>query len=105
VGYNIKAHHSESVHSDEAQAFLPLKWQMACNITTATTTTTNTTTAIEFSLGVSSPYTSTDKRIRINIHKRNNKKHTVQTIQNTVNISTLITKTPTHTHTDTLQNK
>jgi hypothetical protein len=30
--------------------------------------------AIELSLGGSSPYTSTDKKIRINIHKRNNTK-------------------------------
>ena len=45
------------------------------------------------------------KQIRINIHKRNNTKNTVQTIQNTVNTSTRITKTPTHTHTYTLQNK
>ena len=42
-----------------------------------------------------------EKQIRINIHKRNNKKNTVQTIQNTVNTSTRITKTPTHTHTHT----
>ena len=34
--------------------------------------------------------------VRINIHKRNNTKNTVQTIQNTVNTSTHITKTPTH---------
>ena len=56
------------------------------------------------------------KQIRINIHKRNYTKNTVQTIQNTVNTSTHITKTtiqlskylhihtpthykpPTHTH-------
>jgi hypothetical protein len=60
------------------------------------------------------------KQIRINIHKRNNTKNTVQTIQNTVNTSTHITKIlayykthtyisphitkPTHTHTHTLQN-
>jgi chromate transport protein ChrA len=31
-------------------------------------------TAIEFSLDGSSPYTSTDNKIRINIHKRNNTK-------------------------------
>ena len=44
---------------------------------------------------------------RINMHKGNNTKSTVQTIQNTVNASTHITKTPTptHTHTHTLQNK
>jgi len=44
------------------------------------------------------------KQIRINIHKRNNTKNTVQTIQNTVNTSTHITKIPTHTHIHTLQN-
>ena len=44
------------------------------------------------------------KQIRINIHKRNNTKNTVQTIQNTVNTSTHVTKTPTRTHTHTLQN-
>jgi len=37
------------------------------------------------------------------MHKRNNTKNTVQTIQNTVNTSTHITKR--HTHTHTLQNK
>jgi len=36
------------------------------------------------------------KQIRINIHKRNDTKNTVQTIQNTVNTGTHITKTPTH---------
>jgi len=36
------------------------------------------------------------KQIRINIHKRNITKNTVQTIQKTVNTSTHITKTPTH---------
>ena len=49
------------------------------------------------------------KQIRINIHKRNNTKKNAQTIQNTVNTSTHITKThttkPTHTHTHTLPNK
>jgi len=48
-------------------------------------------------------------QIRITIRERNNTK-TVQTIQNTINTSTQITKTlyitkPTHTHTHTLQNK
>ena len=49
------------------------------------------------------------KQIRINIHKRNNTKNTVQTMENAVNTSTHITKTPTHynpppphTHTHTL---
>jgi len=36
------------------------------------------------------------KQIRIHIHKQNNRKNTVQTMQNTVNTSTHITKTPTH---------
>ena len=36
------------------------------------------------------------QQIRINIHKRINTKNTAQTIQNTVNTSTHITKTPTH---------
>jgi len=43
------------------------------------------------------------KQIRINIHKRNNTKNTVQTIQNTLNTSIHITKTltlyKTHTYT------
>jgi hypothetical protein len=51
-------------------------------------------TEIEFSLGGGSPYTSTDKTN--NIHKRNNAKNTIQAIQNTVNTSTHIIKTPTH---------
>ena len=47
------------------------------------------------------------KQIEINIHKRNNTRNTVQAIQNTVNRSTHITKTPTqlskhpHIHTPT----
>ena len=63
------------------------------------------------SLGGSSPYTSTDKTIKINRHKRNNTKNTVQTVQNTVNKykytltkHPLITKAP-HTHTHPLQYK
>jgi len=44
-------------------------------------------------------------QIRINIHKRNNTKNTVPTIQNTVNTSTQITKIPTLTPNHTLQNK
>jgi len=43
-------------------------------------------TAVALSLGGSSPYTSTNKQIRINIHKRKNTKNTVQTIHNTVNL-------------------
>jgi hypothetical protein len=35
------------------------------------------------------------KQIRLNIHKQNHTKKTVQTIQNTINTSTHITKTPT----------
>jgi len=45
------------------------------------------------------------KQIKINIHKGNNTTNTVQTIQNTVNTSTHVTKTHTYTHTHTLQNK
>jgi hypothetical protein len=47
------------------------------------------------------------KQIRINIHKRNNGRTTVQTIENTVNTSTQINITPTqlskhpHIHTPT----
>ena len=41
------------------------------------------------------------KQIRINIHKQNNTKNTVQTMQDTVNKSTRITKTPTHNKTHT----
>ena len=54
------------------------------------------------SLGGSSPYTSTDKTNK-SIHKLKQYKYTVQTIQNTVNTSTHITKTSTHykTHTYT----
>jgi hypothetical protein len=43
------------------------------------------------------------KQIRINIHKRNNIKGRVRTIQNTGSTSIHITKIPTHTHTHTLQ--
>jgi len=38
-------------------------------------------TAIQLSLGGSSPYTTTTKQIRINIHKWNNTKNTVQRVQ------------------------
>ena len=41
------------------------------------------------------------KQIRINIHKRNNTKNAVQTTQNTVNTSTLITKPRTRYKTHT----
>ena len=53
-------------------------------------------TAIELSLDGSSPYTSTDKHIRIIIHKRNNTKNTVQTVQNTVNIISLFYQLDAH---------
>jgi len=46
-------------------------------------------TAVELSLGGSSPYTSTEKQIRININKWNNT-ITVQTIPNTLKKSTHI---------------
>jgi len=52
------------------------------------------------------------KQVRINIHKRNDTKNTVQTMQNTVNTIRDITetlnqfvKTSPHTHTHTKQNK
>jgi hypothetical protein len=57
------------------------------------------------SLGGSSPYANTDKTNKINIQKRNNTKNMVQTVQNPVNTSTHINKTPTHKQTHTLQNK
>ena len=41
------------------------------------------------------------KQIRVNVHKRNNTKNTVQTIQKIVNTSTHITKIPTHYNTQT----
>jgi len=42
------------------------------------------------------------KQIRLNKHKRNNTKNTVQTIHNTINISIHITKAPPpRTHTNT----
>jgi len=47
------------------------------------------TTAVELSLGGSSPYTSTEKQIKININNLNNT-ITVQTIPNTLNKSTHI---------------
>jgi hypothetical protein len=50
------------------------------------------------SLCDSSAYISTEKQIKINIHKRNNTKNNVQTIQNTVNT---ITPTRYKTHKNT----
>ena len=55
-------------------------------------------TAIEFSLGGSSPYTNTDKTN--NIFKRNSTK-TQYKQHKTVNTSTRITKTTTHNKTNT----
>ena len=63
-----------------------------------------TLTVIELYLVGISPYSSTNET-RINIHKRNNTQDTLQTIQNSVNTNTHITKTPTHTHVNTLQNR
>jgi hypothetical protein len=72
---------------------------------------TSLLTAIEFSLGGSSPYTSTDKKIRINIHKRNNKKHSTNSTNRSKykytyyqNTHTIF-ETQSHTLTHTLQNK
>ena len=53
-------------------------------------------TAVEFSLGVSCPYSSTDKTNKNKFTCMKQYKNTVQTIQNTENASTHITKTPTH---------
>jgi hypothetical protein len=53
-------------------------------------------TATELSLGGSSPYTSTDRTHKNKYTQKKQYKNTVQTIQNTVNTSTHITKTPTH---------
>jgi len=50
------------------------KWGEGVITTTTTTAAAVATTAIELSLGSSSPYTSTDET-RINIHKRNNTNH------------------------------
>jgi hypothetical protein len=50
--------------------------------------------AIEFSLGGNSPYTSTDKTNNNKYTYTKQYKNTVQTIQNTVYTSTHITKTP-----------
>ena len=61
-------------------------------------------TPIEFSLGDSSPYTSTDKINKNKYTQTKQYKNTVQTIQNTVNTSTHITKTPQHTLSHTLRN-
>ena len=58
-------------------------------------------TATEFSLGGSRPYTSTDKTNKNKYTLTKQYKNTVQTIQNTVNTSTQITKTPTHNKTNT----
>ena len=62
-------------------------------------------TAIELSLGGSSPYTSTDKTNKNKYTQTKQYKNTVQTIQNIVNTSTHITRTPTYykTHTYTHQ--
>jgi hypothetical protein len=57
--------------------------------------------AIELSFSDSRPYTSTDKTNKNKYTKMKQYKITVQTIQNTVNTSTLITKTPTHYKSDT----
>ena len=51
-------------------------------------------TAIEFSLGASSPYTSRDKTNKNKYTEKKQYKNTVQTMQNTVKTSTRITKHP-----------
>ena len=53
------------------------------------------------SLGGSRPYTGTEQTNKNKYTSREQYKNTVQTVQNTVNTSTHITKTPAHTHTHT----
>ena len=68
-------------------------------------------TAIEFSLGGSSPYTIQTKQIRINIHKRNNykkhgtsyTKHSKYKYTHYKNTHTIVRTSP-HTRTHTLRN-
>ena len=75
MGSNIEALHGELVHSGQAHAFLPLKCQMACIIIIIIIIIT----AIEFhSVAVVLTLVQT-KQIRINIHKGNNTKNTLQT--------------------------
>jgi hypothetical protein len=52
-------------------------------------------TEVEFSLGGSSPYTSTDKTNKNKYTRTKQYKNTVQTIHNTANTSTHTTKTST----------
>jgi hypothetical protein len=61
-------------------------------------------TAINFSPGGSSPYTSTDKTNKNKYTYTKKYKNTVQTIQNTVNTPTQLSKYP-NIHTHTLQNQ
>jgi hypothetical protein len=53
------------------------------------------TTAVELSLGGSSPYTNTEKTNKNKYTQTKQYKNTVQTVQSTVNASTHITKTHT----------
>jgi predicted oxidoreductase len=70
--------------------------------------TTRIITAIELSLGGSSPYTSTSKTNKNKYIKETIQKH-IKTIQNTVNTRTHITKTPKkitkHVNTTAVQDK
>ena len=56
------------------------------------------------SLSGSSPYTSTNKTNKNKYTQTKQNKNTLQTIQNAVNTSTHITKTPTHYKTHTFTN-
>jgi flagellar basal body-associated protein FliL len=62
--------------------------------TTTTTTTTYILNAIQFSPGDNSPYTSTDKTNKNKMYINETIQNTAQTVQNTVNTSTHIAKTP-----------
>ena len=59
-------------------------------------------TAIELSLGGSSLYTSTNKQVRINIHKRNNTNNTKQSIYKYTYYQNTHTFQTSHIHTPTL---
>jgi hypothetical protein len=61
--------------------------------------------AVELSIGGSSPYASTDRTNKNECTQKKQYKNAVQTVQNTVNSSTHVNRTPTHTHTHTLKNK
>jgi hypothetical protein len=103
--HSTKLHgtHRRLVYSDNGNLLGEINIIIITTTVTTTTTTTNTPTTNNcncHSVAVVLTLVQT-KQTRINVHKRNNTKNTVQKIQNTVNTSTHITKTPTHTQTHT----